>query len=346
MFVTPGSRAGRKRTPTSVGFAHRTLLSANADYYVNNTIGSDSNPGSSGAPFATLQHAWDFLSQTLDGACVFTVTINLAASGVNYTLATDHDWLAVPIVNIRGAGSALTTIADFALSLTIDFTLTPNVNIDFVTLTSVNGNCCYNGAVGIVNVGLFGGDVKTVLTGAGGVHLAANAAAGGCALNFNNITMSGSGFAALSAEQCGLLFGFSATVVGNPTFSSAFACADLFATVQVNAVAGTAVGSRFRVEGNSLINIPSRGIDTTGALFPGTLTSIISGGGEYPGITSIGPGLVSALPTPGVVPVGGRALVTNSTLTIAAGLGNVVVGTTVGGTSTPVWNDGTNWRIG
>lgn len=54
--------------------------------------------------------------------------------------------------------------------------------------------------------------------------------------------------------------------------------------------------------------------------------------------------LVSALTAAGTAGAGARDFVTDSTATLAAGLGNIVAGT--GANAVPVYSDGTNWRIG
>jgi hypothetical protein len=52
--------------------------------------------------------------------------------------------------------------------------------------------------------------------------------------------------------------------------------------------------------------------------------------------------IVSTLPS--INPAGQQSFVSDSTATLAAGLGNIVAG---GGSNfTPVYSDGTNWRIG
>ena len=61
------------------------VLSADRTYYVS-TTGSDSNDGSSGSPWATIQHAWDFVQAHVNLAG-YTVTIQVAdgtyTSGLN-----------------------------------------------------------------------------------------------------------------------------------------------------------------------------------------------------------------------------------------------------------------------
>jgi hypothetical protein len=58
------------------------------------------------------------------------------------------------------------------------------------------------------------------------------------------------------------------------------------------------------------------------------------------GITTVT--TVGALPTAGTV--GRRYFVTDATLTMTLGIGTVVAGT--GANKVPVFDDGTNWRIG
>ncbi len=54
--------------------------------------------------------------------------------------------------------------------------------------------------------------------------------------------------------------------------------------------------------------------------------------------------IVSGLPSASGAGVGARAFVTDSTQTLAAGIGSTVAGT--GGNKVPVYSDGTNWKIG
>lgn len=53
----------------------RTLLTTNTSYYVS-TTGSDSNPGTSGSPWLTIQHALNVILQTIDlGGYLATVNV-------------------------------------------------------------------------------------------------------------------------------------------------------------------------------------------------------------------------------------------------------------------------------
>lgn len=120
----------------SLSSVTRTFLTANANYYVDNTTGSDSNPGTIGSPFQTLQYAWDHLSTTLDLQS-YTLTINVAASVTAYTLVMRTGFIGGTTVFITGAGSATTTIND--LQIGVDGALASQVSFDQNAMIWVNG---------------------------------------------------------------------------------------------------------------------------------------------------------------------------------------------------------------
>lgn len=74
--TTPGAM-GANWIPLTAG---RPVLTGNANYYVNPSTGNDSNAGSSGAPWLTLQHAWNWISANLDLGG-FGITVNCYTSG-------------------------------------------------------------------------------------------------------------------------------------------------------------------------------------------------------------------------------------------------------------------------
>ena len=83
-----------------------TTVTGNLTFYVE-TTGSDSNPGTSGAPWATLQHVFDFLSSTYIFADV-RCTVNIGAgSFVGFGI---KGILGTGFINFVGAGSTQTTI--------------------------------------------------------------------------------------------------------------------------------------------------------------------------------------------------------------------------------------------
>lgn len=81
--------------------------------------------------------------------------------------------------------------------------------------------------------------------------------------------------------------------------------------------------------------------DTSGSQFRSVT---INDSGTLLNVASNYVGAVSGLPAAGSAGAGARGFVNDSTATLAAGLGNIVAG--LGGNFTPVYSDGTNWRIG
>src|ERR1700734_1516651 len=86
---------------------NRITLTGNTNYYVA-TTGSDSNLGTSGSPWLTLQHAHDYLISNVDFAG-FTVTINVAA-GTYAGFLCFSPWTGNGDLNLAGAGSSSTFI--------------------------------------------------------------------------------------------------------------------------------------------------------------------------------------------------------------------------------------------
>lgn len=130
-----------------------------------------------------------------------------------------------------------------------------------------------------------------------------------------------------------------------------------------NAIPGSTAGQRksgdINFSGVSAANIFSTyvksGLPTTTDIFTGSnavfndtgtgLNAIVvNDGGTIKYVATQFVGIVSALPSAATLGAGSRAFVTDSNATLAAGLGNIVAG--LGANSTPVFSDGTNWRIG
>lgn len=62
----------------------RAIVTANLNFFVNSSTGSDTNNGSSGTPWLTYQHAYNYVQQNYDLAEQYTVTINCTG---NFTAA-------------------------------------------------------------------------------------------------------------------------------------------------------------------------------------------------------------------------------------------------------------------
>lgn len=126
------------------------------------------------------------------------------------------------------------------------------------------------------------------------------------------------------------------TLVGTPAWNTGYINASKSAFYSFFSsgvtVTGTATGSKGVLDLNGNLTVS---YSLPGNSGPSISPNVLFNGGptDY---------IVATLPTG--ITVGQRAFVTDSTVTLAAGLGNVVAGT--GGNKTPVYWDGTNWRIG
>lgn len=252
----------------------RTILTADASYYVDNTTGSDANDGSVGSPFATAQYAWNYLSGALDLG-QFSITINLAASVTPYTLQAYTPFLQGATVYIRGAGSATTTLASFVLGVP---TLAQWIDIDGFTLTG--GFFSY--AIGYVNVGSAIGDIVAG-DPSGHAHFWADGPSVYLNVGTVSVTHDAPRFFSVGSGAVCSMDGTTVTGVGTRNFSDAFAVC--YGGGLLNhtdfSYTGTVTGRRFDVNSNSIIDV---GGDPN--FFPGDVAGTVSDGGQYVGLIS------------------------------------------------------------
>lgn len=150
----------------AVSLSGRTLLSANADVYINASTGNNANPCTSAQPCQTLQYVWNNSSNTLDGGGN-VLTIHAKGAGP-YTLvaqSSSSPWVGFSIIIIVGDGSSTTILDDVNLN-------TPNglgtsILFDAMTLKDTGSGSCLN-VVGnqSVGIGFVSGDMAFVGLGA------------------------------------------------------------------------------------------------------------------------------------------------------------------------------------
>lgn len=316
----------------------RQILVGNTGFFVDATLGSNSNPGTVLLPWATLQYAWDYVASRIDGQA-FNVTINLAASATHYTITASSQPFNIGQLNILGAGSATTTIDDAAF-LNVQ---TCTIQIDLVTLLDTGGGfpggaCLYSQATGTINVA-YTGSPDVVLDGGTAAGYAYIYLFGtGVNMGINSITVKGNSGTAFFVDTACTLFGGggnTVTVSGNPTFSGSFIQVDSGGQYSGGiAFSGAAVGPRFNVTTNGAINVN----DAAGTHFPGNAIGKIASGGQYTGITDF-VGIVASLPTANIQ--GTRAIVTDA---LAATFGSAPTGGHA--VVVPVYNNGSAWIMG
>jgi hypothetical protein len=118
------------------GLGTRTVLSGNMTYYVA-TTGSDSNPGTSGSPWLTPQHAMNFLSQFID-LNGFTVTVSIGAGTFGGIIG--QNTVGGGDIFFQGNGVGSTIIHDTVLYSSEVVAPTATIYIDALSFTSNGGD--------------------------------------------------------------------------------------------------------------------------------------------------------------------------------------------------------------
>lgn len=257
----------------------RQRLTANTNFYVNASTGSDSNNGlTSGTAWATLQKAWNTIQSNYDVAG-FTATVNVAAGSY---------------APVAGIGAVVGSIS----ASSVQFVAT-----GAATVTNTSGVACfyatggaqftYSGPWTLINnnsgasTAQSSGAGSILIQGAGvthgasaGSHMLANAY--GQIQATGNYTVSGSSGSHLNAANAGALginSGVTVTLSGTPAFSTAFAQANGLSQINAGSVtfSGSATGSRYISQSNSMVNSNSGGA----SYFPGNAAGSTNTGGIY-----------------------------------------------------------------
>ncbi len=266
----------------------RYKLTGATNFYVNGTIGSDTNNGlqaTAGAagvgPWATIQRAITVLQDAYDLAGL-NIVINVA----NGTYAPFS--FASMLTGQSGSPSQVTIIGNVG-------------SPSSVVISAVNNNCVY--AAGSANFTLAGMELTATGSGTTGNGIVCNNAAtvtlsamnfGTCANNqilcegglvvygSSSYTISGSAAAHISVGPGGLVNTVNASIgiINSPTFSTAFAVAELSGVIQAPSTifTGTASGPRYYAVSGGQINTNGGGAN----YFPGSSAgTAISPGGYY-----------------------------------------------------------------
>lgn len=362
--------------PTDVRFSltqlTRQKLTGNANYYVAKT-GSDSNPGTISQPWFSPQHAIDFLSQNIDGAG-FNVYVNFANGtypGPNITALVPNAFVTVFVGNITDrtkvifddtgqAGAFSGCCLEFQPDNVSTFQVT-SINFKPTGTVSFNGdgveNDCVGSTLSLVDCQFTGPPAGGM---AWGLVLFTSFGYNVLGVDYGNVfgggALSGQGTTTVTGTwqywlfqdqfQCVLQCFGSFNSLNTPAFANAFAFVGagfcIFEFRHLQAITGSATGKRFELQNNCGISTFTNDLNH----LPGNAAGTFLPGSWYDNYNTAGgfSGLVSALPNPTAFGAGSAAFVTDSTVSLSAGLGNVVVGG--GGNATPVYSDGTNWRIG
>lgn len=265
-----------------VSAANRTALTAATTFYVS-TTGSDSNPGTQSQPWATLQHAYDFLSTAIDFSG-FTASVQLA-DGTYAGFMLNSSMVGTGFVNfVTGDISILgnagdpskVTLSSFVQLNKSDFTQS-------VTLNNLTINVSGQGtpAIDIESAGQIMA-FSCVFSGIDSTQFYVRAFGPSGTFLYSALTLGGGncqGFLSINDQCFAGTFGGAITITGTPAWGTAFVDAEMGSVIEAGGMTftGSATGVRYKIVGNSVINTNGGGAN----FFPGNSAGSTSSGGQY-----------------------------------------------------------------
>ena len=261
---------GVVRLPLTPG---REKLTAARTYYVA-TTGSDANNGlSAGSPFATIGKAASVITDALDLGGQ-TVTIQLADGTYASGLSLTGSWSGGGSVVLKGnAATPGNVVVNGSFGVLVTAPLAGTLTVQDLKL--VNGAMgIYHAAPGLIrftNVNFGACGQFHMQTDAPGAKLEAT----------GNYAISGGALCHWLANGQGMILcaGKTVTLTGTPAFGIVFAYATRLSQIQgfANTYAGTATGTRYLVDGNSLLFTNGGGPTA----LPGNTAGSTNTGGQY-----------------------------------------------------------------
>jgi hypothetical protein len=237
----------------AVGGGSRTILTGNKTYYVA-TTGNDANPGTSGSPWLTIQHAINVIANTIDLAG-FTATINVGNGTYTGGVLINSPFTGGGSVLLNGnTGSPSSCIISTTSADAIAVTNATLHVQGFTVQTTTAGNgikAGVNGAIyldGAMNFGNCVNDHMNAIEAGSFIGINANYTISG------NSTSGGHWVAQYAGAQISCI-GQTITLTGTPSFGSAFAyCDGGYLIIPSNTFSGSATGPRYAASNNGVIN--------------------------------------------------------------------------------------------
>ena len=255
----------------------QTILTADANYYVSNS-GSDSNVGSIGSPFLTIQHAINVV-QTLN-TNGHSVTIN-CANGTYASSTVSQPFFGGGVVTLLGnastpslcviscGSSASGILSQYGASIDISGFSISGAALNFGALTAQ-----FNGAINIAGHMEFG--VNT------GYHI--GALDKGLIRIKSGYSITGGGSAHYEASDAAQIntdvaAPISVVISGTPSFSTSFAISQNISLIRHSSstFGGSVTGARYYSINNSMIDTVGGGAN----YFPGSSPGATATGGQY-----------------------------------------------------------------
>ena len=262
----------------------RYKLVAPLDLYVSPT-GNDSNPGTSSAPFATLQGAWGYIQGNIDPDGLYTVTVHIAdgtyapvlcANTVNGPPVQFVGNVASPgnVVINNPTGPAIAAVHNASISVSGVRVIAGGSGADYVS-GGVGLDAASDGQISFHHVD-FGSCTNA--------HISANfggiISLPGAGAPFSISGPSNGFIVATNSGNAGIVDGV-CTLVGTPAFATAFALASTCATILAEGCTftGAATGPRYAATLNGVIHVDTA--SNPSFSFPGNAAGATGTGGQY-----------------------------------------------------------------
>lgn len=267
-----GTNTTQIATTAFVQEATRQLLTANTTYYVATTGSDVTGDGTSGNPWATIQHAYDYIACCIDTAG-YLVTIQLADGTYSAGLSVISSWSGGGGIVIQGnTGSYTNVIISGVTNAFSNYAVLPaKLSLKYMQITSTTGSHIYNTGVGTIEIDNIDFGAST------GPHI--NVFNNGAVITAygKTYTISGGGYAHAFASNGGFYnAGWSVvTISGTPAFSY-YAYAEITGVILFSSgsITGSATGIRYCVVTNSVCA-------TAGQTLPGDRAGSTATGGQY-----------------------------------------------------------------
>lgn len=272
--------AANTDTPPTINWKpvdFRLRLTGNTSFYVA-TTGNNSNPGTVGLPWLTIQHAIDYLLDNVDLAG-FVATINVADGTYTDPVIVDAPFTGGGSVQLIGntttpANCIISTTSANAIAASNGAYISVG-GFKLQTTTSGHGIQAFSGGHVIISGNMNFGTVAAAYRHVDLSNLAQ--------VDFNaNYTISGNAqchIGMLQNSVVNLNGSITVTLTGTPAFSSQFVNANGLCFVYAVGITftGAATGSRYNVAQNGVINTDGGGAN----YFPGNSVGTSSTGGQY-----------------------------------------------------------------
>jgi hypothetical protein len=273
---------------------NRNKLIANKNYYVR-ADGNDSNDGlanNTAHAWLTVQHAFDHIKNIVDAAG-YDITVNIADG--TYTSAGRTLYISrLPYMGqlifhgntthpenviIESTGDSAITLKGYNEAKT-PYNSTNGLHFEGFQLKSTTAHGFYSEGAAFTFSDI---DFSTC----GGCHIRARR--GGVITSKGNYTISGNATSHIFAGSCGSFLNLdhvlTATAVGTPAFSSAFAYVEEWGNINITKTtwSGSAAGKRFYATSYGIISTGNSGL----TYFPGNIAGEYVNGGVYDSATDI-----------------------------------------------------------